>query len=266
MKFKFDHDLHIHSQLSLCSKDPEQNKERIFKYAKDNKLHTVCVTDHFWDDDVPEATDWYRAQNLDHLKEIKPLPSDDETRFLFGCETEFNKNHTLGIADKTFSEFDFVIIPTTHMHMKGFVITEEDAQSNLRRAQQWVMRLEALVKRDLPFEKIGIAHLTCPLINHTSRQDYLETLDLIPSNDMERVFSACAKVGVGIELNMTDMKFDASEADQVLRMYRIAKACGCKFYCGSDAHHPEKFDTAAEVFNRAIDLLGLMESDKFIIA
>ena len=97
------------------------------------------------------------------------------------------------------------------------------------------------------------------------RQDYLETLDLIPSDDMERVFSTCAKVGVGIELNMTDMGFEDSEADQVLRMYRIAKACGCKFYCGSDSHHPEKFDTAAKVFNRAIDLLGLEETDKFIV-
>jgi histidinol phosphatase-like PHP family hydrolase len=82
---------------------------------------------------------------------------------------------------------------------------------------------------------------------------------------MERVFSDCARVGVGIELNMSDMSFEDSEADQVLRMYRIAKSCGCKFYCGSDAHHPEKFDTAAEVFNRAIDLLGLEESDKFIV-
>lgn len=70
---------------------------------------------------------------------------------------------------------------------------------------------------------------------------------------------------MGIELNMSDMSFEDSEADQVLRMYRIAKSSGCKFYCGSDAHHPEKFDTAAEVFNRAIDLLGLEESDKFQI-
>lgn len=265
MKFKFDHDLHIHSHLSLCSNDPAQNKDRIFKYAKDNKLHTICVTDHFWDDDVPEATNWYRAQNFAHISKNKPLPSDDETSFLFGCETDFNKNFTLGIADKTFSEFDFVIIPTTHMHMKGFVISEEDAQSNLRRAQLWVERLEALTQRDLPFQKIGIAHLSCHLINNASRKDYLEVLDLIPSDDMERVFSDCARVGVGIELNMSDMSFEDSEADQVLRMYRIAKSCGCKFYCGSDAHHPEKFDTAAEVFNRAIDLLGLEESDKFIV-
>ena len=39
MRFQLDYDLttiyHIHSQLSLCSKDPEQNLENILRIAKD---------------------------------------------------------------------------------------------------------------------------------------------------------------------------------------------------------------------------------------
>lgn len=265
MKYKFDHDFHIHSQLSLCSSDPEQNKDRIFQYAKDNKLNSICVTDHFWDDNVDGATNWYKIQNFEHLSEIKPLPSDDEVRFMFGCETDFTKDFILGISDKTFDLFDFVIIPTTHMHMVGFVIPEEAANSNELRAELWVKRLDELLSRPLPFHKIGIAHLTCPLFNNTSHENYLQTLDLLPASDLERIFSVCAEKGVGIELNMTDMSFEDSEADHVLRMYRIAKNCGCKFYCGSDTHHPEKFARAADVFNRAISLLDLSETDKFHI-
>lgn len=34
MRYIYNHDLHIHSQLSLCSSDPEQNNERIVQYAK----------------------------------------------------------------------------------------------------------------------------------------------------------------------------------------------------------------------------------------
>ncbi len=82
---------------------------------------------------------------------------------------------------------------------------------------------------------------------------------------MERVFAKAAKVGVGIELNIGDMKFQDSEADTVLRMFRVAKAYGCKFYCGSDAHHPKSLDRAKEIFERAIDLLELSEDDKFYI-
>ena len=33
-----DHDLHIHSQLSLCSSDPAQTPARILQYAKENRL------------------------------------------------------------------------------------------------------------------------------------------------------------------------------------------------------------------------------------
>ena len=52
MKFTYDHDLHIHSQLSGCSSDPEQNNERILQYAEENGLHTICLTDHFWDEAI----------------------------------------------------------------------------------------------------------------------------------------------------------------------------------------------------------------------
>ena len=45
----------------------------------------------------------------------------------------------------------------------------------------------------------------------------------------------------------------------------IAKECGCKFYLGSDAHHPEKLDLDITMFQRAIDYLGLEEKDKFRI-
>ena len=268
MKYKFDHDYHIHSHLSLCSGDPDQNNERILQYAKDNGFERICLTDHFWDAKIPGAPGWYRQQDLGHIKQAKPLPSDDKVEFLFGCETEYDRNCTVATAKETFDEFDFIIIPTTHLHMVGLTITEDDANApdtNQRRARLWVRRMDALLAQDLPFRKIGIAHLACGLFNNKSRENYLNTLDLIPSEEMERVFSRASEIGVGIELNMSDMSFRDGEEDRVLRMFRIAKACGCKFYCGSDAHHPSGLDMARGIFERAINLLELEESDKFYI-
>ncbi len=66
-------------------------------------------------------------------------------------------------------------------------------------------------------------------------------------------------------MNQDDMKFSDTEADTVLRMFRIAKSCGCKFYLGSDAHHPASLDWAAAIFERAINYLELNEGDKFDI-
>ena len=264
MRFTIDHDLHIHSGLSACSNDLNQTKERILQYALDNGLKTVCVTDHFWDEKVAGSSKWYASQNFDHISKILPLPQAEGVRFLFGCETELDKNLTLGVSWQRMEELDFIIIPTTHFHSKSFVLLPEEAESNQGRAQAWVRRLEGVLNMDLPFHKVGIAHLTCTCIAPT-RDEYLEVLNLLPEEEMERLFTKAAELGVGIELNEDDMEFADEEADAVLRAYRIAKQCGCKFYCGSDAHHPGLFLRAKAVFQRAVDLLELEEKDKFIL-
>ena len=102
-------------------------------------------------------------------------------------------------------------------------------------------------------------------MNNVSHEEYLRTLEQIPTVEMERLFRRAVEVGAGIELNMSDMSFADEEADTVLRMFRIAKACGCKFYCGTDAHHPKDFENAGMVFARAVSLLGLSDQDKFTV-
>ena len=266
MRYLFDHDYHIHSGLSLCSGDREQSAERILKYAVDNGLRRIIITDHFWDGGIPGASDWYKKQDFAHIAQSLPLPKADGVEFLFGCETEMDKFFTLGISRECFEKFDFVIIPTNHLHMNGFTITPEDKSKNEVIARLCIERLDKLLDMDLPFHKIGLAHLACSLLNNRSREDYLATLDLIPDSEWERVFKRVAAAGCGVELNMFDVNVPDSEVDTVYRMFRIAKKCGCKFYLGTDAHHPGEFENASKVFERAISILGLTEDDKFHIS
>ena len=261
-KFTYDHDLHIHSLLSSCSRDAEQTPQSILNYAKRNGLKTVALTDHYWDGAVPGASDWYAPQNFEHISKAKPLPTDPDIRFLFGCETDLDKHLTLGIPKERFNDFDFIIIPTTHLHMTDFTIQKNDAASLDARARLWVERLDAILSMELPFQKIGLAHLACHLIAPSSREDYLSVLEMIPTCEMERLFKKAATLGIGIELNANDMSFADEEADTVLRMFRIAKRMGCKFYLASDAHHPAHFEALDQTFARAIDLLELFEEDK----
>lgn len=265
MKYVIDHDLHIHSNLSVCSRDPHQTPENILRYAKENGLHTICLTDHFWDENIPGASQWYSTQNYPHIAAAKPLPQEDNIRFLFGCETEINKLLTLGLSKEKCDLFDFIIIPTTHFHMKDFTVSEEDIVNTQTRAKAWIKRLDAVLNMDLPFHKVGIAHLTCGLIQRDSREEFLEVLNLIPEDELTRLFLRAAKLGVGIELNASDMNFADHETETVLRIYRIAKECGCKFYLGSDAHRVEFFQKTTPIFSRAIHLLELSEEDKFMI-
>lgn len=276
MKYAIDNDLHIHSKFSICANDPEQTPERILQYAKDNGLKTICLTDHFWDDNVkgPEASEFgknqnfafefYKKQNFEHISAALPLPQDDDVRFLFGCEAELDRFLTLGVADKTMEKLDFIVVPTTHFHMTGFTISEEEAKNTETRAKAWQKHFEAVLSMKLPFKKLGIAHLTCEMIA-PSRAEFLETLERLPEDELKKLFVRAADVGVGIELNASDMDFADNEAEIILRPYRAAKEAGCKFYLGSDAHHPDSLSNSVRIFERAVDLLNLTEDDKFIL-
>ena len=166
-----DNDLHIHSQLSRCSRDPEQTAEAILQYAKENGLKTICLTDHFWDAAVEGASDWYAHQNYAHITKALPLPQAEGVRFLFGCETDMDKHLTVGISPEKLELFDFVIISTTHLHMKSLTSFPEEIETPAARAKLWIKRLDGLLSKDLPFHKIGIAHLACTLIAPT-REEY----------------------------------------------------------------------------------------------
>ena len=264
MCYKFDHDFHIHSKLSSCSNDPEQTTQRILEYAKKNNLTSVCVTDHFWDKKVEGASNWYAPQDFDHISQNLPLPKDDEVKFLFGCETELNKFGTVGICKETIDKMDFVIIPTTHFHMTDYTLSTAQLESPKTRAQAWIDRLGRVLDMDLPFYKIGIAHLTCQLVFRNDTEKLLETFDLIPTDEMHRLFSKAKNLGVGIELNAHDMA-NAIKNPPLFKPYIAAKECGCKFYVGSDTHHPKDFDMVPDAINTATEILGLDERDKFIL-
>ena len=265
MKYIYDHDLHIHSQISVCSSHPGQTAECILNYALENGLKKICVTDHFWDDAIPCGSEWYHKQNYAWIERILPLPKADGVKFLFGAETEMDKHLTIGMGKEYYDKFDFIIVPTTHLNNVGFGLTVEEGESVEGRVQAWLRKVDGLLSADLPFHKVGAAHLACGLIA-PKHEDVLAVLESLPEAELRRLFKRAEEVGIGIELNSYDMDFAENEASTFLRVFEIAKSCGCKFYLGSDSHTPDYFGRMKAVFERAIDYLELKESDKFEFA
>lgn len=264
MKYQLDHDLHIHSVISNCSGDSEQTAENILRYAKAHGLKQICLTDHFWDESVPGASRWYREYHkFTDLIRALPLPQDEGVEFLFGCETDMDKNGVIGISPERYGNFDFIIVPTTHLHMRGFTIDEADIGNADRLARLWVQRFDTLLTAELPFGKVGLAH-PCTACIAPENKLYLEVLKRIPESDIGRLFEKAAALGIGIELNGSDCAFDEADAITVMRPLYIAKECGCKFYYGSDAHKGREFAVISH-FDRVAELLGLTEDDKFVI-
>lgn len=257
MRYIADHDLHIHSQKSFCSNHPAQTPDALLAYAESNGFQTLCLTDHMWDSAIPGASDWLAAQNFDHISTSLPLPQSDKVRFLFGCETDLNRDFVLGISPAVMDKMDFFLISTTHMHMAGFTV--DGSEDAAERAVLWCRRLDAVLDMDLPFHKIGLSHLTTELI---FRDHHLEVLEKIPSSEYHRLFAKAAKVGAAIELNFSARKLTDENRELSLMPYRIAKEEGCRFYFGSDAHAPADLAHVKQNFENIIDLLGLTEEDK----
>ena len=75
-----------------------------------------------------------------------------------------------------------------------------------------------------------------------------------------------AGAGAGVEINSADMKFEYGGAETVLRPYRIAKECGCKFHFGTDAHAPDSFIGKHALLERAAHRAGICKDDLWSLA
>lgn len=262
MRYIIDHDFHIHSNLSPCSGDPMQTPDNILRYGEENGLTTLCITDHFWDEFVPGPSKDYAPLGYATISKALPLPQGKNTKFLFGCETDLREDLTLGISKERMELMDFIVIPTTHMHMEGFTV--RNGITVEEKSVAYIKRLHAVLDMDLPFHKVGIAHLASTCVADPG--DLEQVLNGISDEDYRACFKKAVEKGVGIEINRDDFLV-AQRSEElnkaILRPFKIAKEEGCKFYLGSDGHRPASLNTAIGAFNYAIDALGLTEDDKF---
>jgi histidinol phosphatase-like PHP family hydrolase len=127
------------------------------RYVQENGLKTVCLTDHFWDETVPGASSRYAPQDFAHISAALPLPQAEGVWFLFGCETELDRFLTLGVSKERFSAFDFIVIPITYFHVRGYTLSEDELQNTETRVNARVKRLDAVLSMPLPFHKTSPA-------------------------------------------------------------------------------------------------------------
>lgn len=265
MKYAVDHDYHIHSFISACAADPLQVPENILKCGKEHNYKRIILTDHFWD-----SSRAYRGKNLKYinndfmsLASALPLPQAEGIEFLFGCETDMNGSFEMGIHEDLYDAFRFIIVGLNH-----FVPFNEIVDRNAsyeERAGVFVKRLYKFLEFDLPFRKMGIAHITDKCIDTRAFEGHLHTLDLISDREFEGFFKGAKEKGLGIELNIEMKRYVGEDIQRVLRPYRIAKELGCKFYLGSDAHSLAGMQCRKEELELTVDLLGLNEEDKFVL-
>ncbi len=259
---KLTQDLHIHTNLSSCAMRDTTAKDYI-PAAKTDGLTTLGFSNHLWDSDVAGASKWYSPQNLEHVLQLKKeLPQSgmiDGVRVLFGCETEFTYEWKLCLTEEHMALFDYILAPHSHTH-QGIVVPQ-DRVADLRDHAQYLMdSFLALVRHPLAHRITSIAH---PFVPGTKYAIYNATQALIPDSYFREAFCEANEKGIAIEMNGSCITYLPEEEIpncEYVRVYSIAKECGCKFTYGSDSHD-HRGSRKIKLVERFLDQCGITEAD-----
>ena len=257
-----DHDLHIHTSLSKCAKNPDATVPNFLAAAEKNNLKIIGIANHCWAAELPGMSSWYRDQDIEHVLSIKnQIPENTNgIKILIGCETEYTGNRIAGLNRELAGFFDFVLLPCNHFHMKGFVVPEDLGSGGPREVAELLYR-RFMEVTDLGFG-FGIVHPFVPLGFMEHEEDILENI----SDAMyENCFRAAKSAGLAIEINSYTAKCKTCAADSgfsplYLRIHSIAGQCGAKFFFGADAHQPDSIGNYDKMAGFAKSC-GIVESD-----
>lgn len=256
---KIKHDFHIHTNLSLCA-EQDTTVAYYVRRAEEIGLTKIGFANHFWDEKIEGANGFYEPQNLAHVEQLKQelaKVTSEKVQTYFGCEVEYDTVHQApSITEEVAERFDYVIVPNSHTHM---IMPKECFEPWQKHADFMVEAYENIINSNVSRYITAMAHpfeaVNCP--------HYSALIDLISDDRFKYLFDATAKKDIAVEINIGNYHEMADEdiinCSQI-RMFRIAKECGCKFIFGSDAHNRRRHDSFAHTDVLA-DILGLKEQD-----
>lgn len=236
---RIEHDFHIHTTLSLCAHDDSATVENYVRRAKELGLKKLGFADHLWDGAIPGASErFYKPQDFTHVAQLKQelarFDGVDGIRLYFGCEVEYDPaRRDLALTEETARAFDFILVPNSHTHM---IMPREDYHPPERHARFMLDAFRNIVASPLAGYITAVAHpfsaVNCPY-------DRRVLYDLISPGEYREVFELARQADIALELNVSGYKgWSLREIveDPSIRMFQIARECGCKFTFGSDAH------------------------------
>lgn len=307
------HDIHNHTLLSLCCYDPVATVDAFARRAKELGHTNFGVSNHLWDEKVPGPSHWYHMQMINYGLEgaRAAMPALPGIRLIVGTETEYcGMSDNLGMLAETAKQFDYVLVPHTHVHMRNFVIPEMDdirskraelagklaslmpelGEERARKLMDAVPeaeiaamlgeRTDAVVAYNADFmyhsflslmansEFQKLSRTTPTIVAHTfspcgfSKDLQKRMVEAVSDEQYLECFSIAAKMGVGIEINTGAFKFSENDFvdEPMIRVMKLAKAAGCKFTFGTDAHSLAGLDKI-RMADRITELCDINEAD-----
>ena len=255
-------DLHIHTNLSICAK-PEATVEAYLDLCQENGITTIGLANHCWAGPMPRScgwADWYSKQSMESILALRNQKSIHDIRILIGCESEYLGAGVVGMTKEAASQFDYVLIPASHFHQWGFTVPGDFAGSQPQTVRD-LLRRRFIEVAGLEIAT-GIAH---PFIPFGFFEIEEEIISGITDKAYEECFRVAAAANISVEIHHHAVfsqirPNDNGFSSEYVRMLTIAKACGCIFHFGSDAHHPSNFK-GHERMGQFAEACGITEDD-----
>ncbi len=258
-----NYDIHIHTHLSSCA-SREAFMEGYIKAAKELGIDTLGFADHAWDETVAGVSPWYSTQGYKRLEarreELTHIDTDG-INILLGAEGEFAQL-ILGLGDEGRKYVDYVLIPHSHTHMKGFVLPEECIGNAKLHADYLIKSFLALCgheKRKLYF---GIVHPMNPI---GEKYEYFEEIySHISDETLFECACAAKEADIALEVNLSSLKEippEAGEENCYRRFFDACKRAGCCLFLGSDAHSKEALISNHTKKDSLLAKVGIKEND-----
>ena len=265
---KRDHDVHIHTKLSLCAGPNGGTFDAYMERFKNEGLTKVGFSDHYWDELTRAAEGgFYPPQNTAHVLELKQEIESkaawrrDGIEVFFGAEAEYDpKRRDVALSEEHAELFDFVIVPNSHTHM---IMPRELYEPYEKHRDFMIDAYEGIINSPLYKKILAVAHpfnaVCCPY-------DFTELMTLMSDDQYKRLFDRTAERGIGVEINVACCRAlhndpESRRAAEFVRMFTLAKECGVKFTFGSDAHQLKEHEQYVDRCEAAVKLCGLTEKD-----
>ena len=234
----FDHDLHVHTYLSACCADKaNQQPARILAVAERLGRKTIGFSDHLWMNPDVAPSEWYRPQDERQIVRLR----DDlrsvsfPVRVLIGCEADTVAPGRFSITRAFAQTLDYVGLSCSHFHMKGFVEQPRDTTPRAL-GEHMLMFFRSAVESGLA---TTIVHPLKPIGFDSIYEQAMATLSDAMLSD---AFRMAAQLGVALEITPSFLPPGGVapsplwSLDTPRRMLALARAAGCRFTLGSDAH------------------------------
>ncbi len=121
------HDIHTHNVFSLCCSDPGASTAAYLQKEAECGMTLFGLSNHIWDECVLGASSWYKNQPILKAEEARAAleKAPAGMRVLFGAETEYYATKDiLGMSPEGAAHFDYLLIPHSHLHMRGEVMSD----------------------------------------------------------------------------------------------------------------------------------------------